>query len=42
MPEDTRAYFTVQVEKEKADEVWLAIRKLAGVVDVGEYDGGDK
>ena len=38
---DKRAYFKVQVEKEKADEVWLAIRKLTGVVDVGEY-GGDE
>ena len=29
MPENNRAYFTVQVEKEKADEVtWFAISKI--------------
>jgi len=32
--EDTREYFNVQVEKENADDVWLAIKGLTGVVSV--------
>ena len=35
--EDTRKYFNIQVEAENADEVFLAIKKMQGVVDIGEY-----
>lgn len=31
---DTREYFNVQVEGENADDVWLAIKGLTGVVSV--------
>ena len=35
--EDIRKYFQVQVEEANADEVFLAIKKMTGVVDIGEY-----
>ena len=39
MEESKRAYFKVQVEEKNADEVWLALKKMTGVVEVGEYYG---
>lgn len=34
---EIRKYFQVQVEETNADEVFLAIKKMPGVVDIGEY-----
>jgi len=39
MEESKRAYFNVQIEEENADEVWLALKKMTGVVEVGVYYG---
>lgn len=36
--EDTREYLCVQVEKENADDVWLAIKGMTGVVSVVEIE----
>lgn len=36
--QDTREYLCVQVEKENADDVWLTIKGLPGVVSVTEIE----
>ena len=36
--EDTRDYLCVQVEKDNADEIWLAIKGMTGVVSVVEME----
>ena len=36
--EDTREYLCVQVEEGNADDVWLAIKGMTGVVSVVEME----
>ena len=35
---DTREYFNVQVEGENADDVWLAIKGMTGVVSISPIE----
>lgn len=36
--QDTREYLCVQVEEENADDVWLAIKGMTGVVSVSTIE----